>query len=77
MRGAAFGIAWLGLARLSRRSSVGGMAGGFAAAAAALAGGRAGMAAVLLGLAALLLWTHRANLARLAAGTEPRIGAQE
>jgi glycerol-3-phosphate acyltransferase PlsY len=72
--GAAFGIAWLGLARFSRRSSVGGMAGGFAATAAAFAGGRSAMATVLLALALLLMWTHRANLARLAAGTEPRIG---
>ena len=31
-------------------------------------------AVLFVGIAALLFWTHRANLARLAAGTEPTIG---
>lgn len=32
------------------------------------------IAAAAAGLAALVFWTHRANIARLRAGTEPRIG---
>jgi glycerol-3-phosphate acyltransferase PlsY len=72
--GVAFAGAWLGVAALTRISSAGGMAGGFAAAAAALAVGEAKTASVFLLLALFILWTHRANLARLSAGTEPRIG---
>jgi glycerol-3-phosphate acyltransferase PlsY len=29
---------------------------------------------MLLGFALLVVWKHRVNIARLAAGTEPRIG---
>ncbi len=72
--GLAFAAAWLAVALATRISSAGGMAGGFAAAAAALASGRPEMALALLLLALFLLWTHRANIARLLAGTEPRIG---
>ncbi len=72
--GLGFAIAWAGVALLSRRSSLGGMSGGFAAAAVALACGRVDAASVLGLLGLLILWTHRANIARLRAGTEPRIG---
>ena len=36
--------------------------------------GRPDLAALCLGLAALILWRHQANIARLLQGTEPRIG---
>lgn len=36
--------------------------------------GRGDFALVALGLAALIYWRHRPNIARLLAGTEPRIG---
>jgi glycerol-3-phosphate acyltransferase PlsY len=36
--------------------------------------GRADLVLLALALAALILWRHRANIARLLAGTEPRIG---
>ncbi len=74
LAGLAFAAAWAGVALLSRRSSAGGMAGGFAAAAVLLAQGWQAGALVLLGLALWVLWTHRDNIARLRAGTEPRIG---
>ena len=67
-------LAWLGVAAATRISSVGGMSAGFAA---AIALGIAGLpyAGVLVALLALwVLWTHRENIARLKAGTEPRIG---
>lgn len=73
--GLAFAVVWLGVALLSRRSSLGGMAGGFGAALTAWALGFPTHALVLLVLALLVLWTHRSNIARLRAGTEPRIGA--
>jgi glycerol-3-phosphate acyltransferase PlsY len=34
------------------------------------------LAIVALLMTALLLWKHRANIARLIAGTEPKIGAK-
>ncbi len=69
-----FAVAWGGLAWLTRISSVGGMAAGFAA---AIVLGFVGMpyAGLVVALLALwVLWTHRENIARLRAGTEPRIG---
>ncbi len=73
--GLGFAVAWLGVALASRISSLGGMAGGFGAAAVAAALGELRVAAVCAALALFILWTHRANIARLKAGTEPRIGA--
>jgi glycerol-3-phosphate acyltransferase PlsY len=72
--GLGFAVAWLGVALISRISSLGGMVGGFAAAAvlAALGDARAGL--VVAALALWVLWTHRENIVRLKAGTEPRIG---
>jgi glycerol-3-phosphate acyltransferase PlsY len=72
--GLGFAVAWLGVALASRISSLGGMVGGFAAAAvlAALQDPRAGL--VVAALAVWVLWTHRENITRLKAGTEPRIG---
>jgi acyl phosphate:glycerol-3-phosphate acyltransferase len=72
--GLGFAVAWLGVALVSRVSSLGGMAAGFAAAAVLvlLGDGPGGMTVALLAL--WVLWTHRENIARLRAGTEPRIG---
>jgi glycerol-3-phosphate acyltransferase PlsY len=72
--GLGFAVAWLGVALLSRISSLGGMVGGFAAAAVlgVLGDMPAGLTVGLL--AVWVLWTHRENIARLRAGTEPRIG---
>ncbi len=74
--GVAACAAWLAAAWLSRISSVGALAamaaGGLAAA--ALPGGVVCAAALLV--AALVAARHRGNIARLAAGTEPRIGAR-
>jgi glycerol-3-phosphate acyltransferase PlsY len=75
LAGLGFAVAWLGVALLSRISSLGGMAGGFGAAAVALTLGEARMALLFTMLSLFILWTHRENLARLKAGTEPRIGA--
>jgi len=72
--GLGFALAWLLAAGITRISSVGGMAAGPAAAATALGTGRPEAAALLGALALLLLYTHRANIRRLRAGTEPRIG---
>lgn len=72
--GLAYAVVWIGLLALLRISSVAGMAAAIAAPLAALAIGRPDYAAELGGLAALVLFLHRANIARLLAGTEPRVG---
>jgi glycerol-3-phosphate acyltransferase PlsY len=80
-------LVWLGAAALSRISSLGGLAAALAAPIAALVMGlmtgsssfAASMAGYGLSLAIMALvvhWQHRANIARLLAGTEPRIGAK-
>jgi acyl phosphate:glycerol-3-phosphate acyltransferase len=65
---------WLAAVALTRISSVGGMIAAIAAPVAAAVFGRFDLAILFLGFALLILWKHRANIARLAAGTEPRLG---
>jgi glycerol-3-phosphate acyltransferase PlsY len=72
--GLAYAVVWLGMLALLRISSVGGMSAVVAAPLAALAIGRSDYALVLAVIAALVIVLHRANIARLLAGTEPRIG---
>lgn len=67
---------WLGLFALLRYSSAAGMAMAIAAPVSAAAMGRFDLAILFLGFALLILWKHRANIGRLVAGTEPRVGAK-
>ena len=67
--------AWLAMFALTRYSSAGSMAAAIGAPVAAAALGRFDLAILFLGFALLILWKHRANIARLAAGTEPKVGA--
>jgi glycerol-3-phosphate acyltransferase PlsY len=75
--GLVFAAVWLGTVLLLRISSLGGMAGAVAAPVAALALGYPVYAVGLAGLAVIVLWRHRENIARLRAGTEPRVGAKK
>jgi glycerol-3-phosphate acyltransferase PlsY len=68
-------VAWLLVARLSRISSLGGMAAAAAAPLAALAFGHREYLLVFSLLFAIVLIRHRANIGRLLRGEEPRIGA--
>jgi glycerol-3-phosphate acyltransferase PlsY len=77
---------WLGLATLAvwlatvaatRISSAGALAACAAAPLIALAAGRGDLALFAAGIAALVVWRHRPNIARLRAGTEPRIGQKK
>jgi len=87
LAGVSFGLAWpigliyagvwLALLGLVRISSVAGMSAAVSAPLAALATGHGDHALVLAVLAALVLWLHRANIARLRAGTEPRVGGSK
>lgn len=74
--GLAYAVVWLGVLAATRISSLGGLSAVVAAPIAALLTGHADYAPVLAALALLVLWLHRANIARLRAGTEPRIGGK-
>ena len=72
--GLVYAAVWLGLLATLRISSVAGMAAAVSTPVAAAAVDRMELVPLFLALAALVLWTHRANLGRLIEGTEPRIG---
>jgi len=73
--GVVFAVVWLGTVLILRISSLGGMLGAVSAPIAALLFGHPVYAIGLAGLAVIVLWRHRENIARLRAGTEPRIGS--
>ncbi|MFN3468460.1 MAG: glycerol-3-phosphate 1-O-acyltransferase PlsY [Novosphingobium sp.] len=73
--GLAYALVWLGVLFASRISSLGGMSAAVAAPIAAVAFGFAGYAPVLALLALLVIFLHRENIARLRAGTEPKVGS--
>ncbi|MET0179304.1 MAG: glycerol-3-phosphate 1-O-acyltransferase PlsY [Novosphingobium sp.] len=75
--GLAYAVVWLGLLGLTRYSSVAGMSAAVAAPLAAAALGRTELVAVLAALALLVVLKHRENLARLRAGTEPKVGSRK
>jgi glycerol-3-phosphate acyltransferase PlsY len=72
--GLIYAVVWLGLVGLTRISSLGGMSAAIVAPIAAWLLGYPLYIPVLAGIAVLVLWLHRANIVRLRAGTEPRIG---
>jgi len=69
-----YAITWLFLLVTIRISSVAGMAAALSAPITAYILGRSTLLPMLLGFALLVLWKHRENIRRLAAGSEPRIG---
>jgi glycerol-3-phosphate acyltransferase PlsY len=70
----AFAVVWLVIAFLTRTSSAAALAASALTPIALMIMGGSG-AALMFGLMAILLWAkHRANIARLLAGTESRIG---
>lgn len=73
--GLAYAVVWLAMLAATRISSVSGMSAAVAAPIAAAATGRMEFVPVLVAIAALVVWLHRSNIARLRAGTEPRVGA--
>ena len=69
-----FASGWLIMLGLTRYSSVAGMSAALIAPAAAAVLGRFDLALLYLGFGLLVFWKHRANLARLLEGAEPRVG---
>jgi len=72
--GLAYAAVWLALLAISRISSVAGIGAAIAAPLAAAVLGRTEFAVGLVAIAAIVVWQHRANIARLRAGTEPKVG---
>ena len=71
---AVYAVIWIGLLLIVRISSVAGMAAAVSAPITAAVLGAREFFPMLLGFALLVLWKHRANIVRLKAGSEPRIG---
>jgi acyl phosphate:glycerol-3-phosphate acyltransferase len=65
---------WLSMARASRYSSLSALTAFAIAPLAAAIFGHWHLAVLAVIIAVLVFWTHRGNIARLRAGTEPRIG---
>lgn len=75
--GLAYAVTWLGVLAISRISSLGGMCAAVIAPVAAAVLGYAPYVPVLALLALLVVSLHRENIARLRAGTEPRVGSKK
>ena len=71
--GLAFLVVWLGLAVLLRISSLSALAAAAASPLWAWALGRGDLVVPVALIAAVIFFTHRANISRLLAGTEPKI----
>jgi glycerol-3-phosphate acyltransferase PlsY len=71
---AVYALVWVGLLLVVRISSVAGMVAAASAPLSAAVLGEDTLFPMLLAFAILVIWKHRANIQRLFAGTEPRIG---
>jgi glycerol-3-phosphate acyltransferase PlsY len=74
--GIVFAVLWLGLLAVTRVSSLSGMCAAIGMPVAAAVLGRFDLVPLLMALATIVLWKHRANIGRLLDGTEPRVGAR-
>jgi glycerol-3-phosphate acyltransferase PlsY len=75
--GLAYALSWIGLLLTVRISSVAGMSAAVIAPIVAFALGEQSAAGVLAVIAAVVLFQHRENIARLRAGTEPKVGGKK
>ena len=74
--GLIFAAVWLGLLAILRVSSLAGMAAAVSTPVSAALLDRFDIVLLLLALALIVLWKHGANIERLFAGTEPRVGGR-
>ena len=72
--GLVFAVVWLTTLAVLRYSSVGGMLAAMSAPVTAAVLGRSDLVVLVLALALMVLWKHRANIGRLRRGEEPRVG---
>lgn len=75
--GAAYAAVWIAMLAIFRISSLAGMSAVVAAVIAAGVLGAMSHVPVLAIIAVLVIWLHRENIARLMAGTEPKIGGKK
>lgn len=73
--GVVYALVWLGLLATVRVSSIAGMAAAISAPVAAAYFERFDLVLLLMALALIVVWKHGANIERLLAGTEPRVGS--
>ncbi|MBA3666472.1 MAG: glycerol-3-phosphate 1-O-acyltransferase PlsY [Sphingomonas sp.] len=69
-----YAVVWIGLFLVVRISSVAGMTAAASAPVSAVVLNQPALFPLLLGFAVLVIWKHRANVGRLIAGSEPRVG---
>lgn len=72
--GLGYGVAWIAVLLLTRISSVAGLAAAAVAPFLAYGAARMEYVPVLVAISVIAFWKHRANIERLIAGTEPRVG---
>jgi glycerol-3-phosphate acyltransferase PlsY len=72
--GLAYAVVWIAMLAITRISSLGGISAVVAAPVAAVVLGRLELVPVLIAIAVIVVLLHRANIARLLKGGEPRIG---
>jgi glycerol-3-phosphate acyltransferase PlsY len=73
---AVYALIWVGLLLTVRSSSIAGMIAAASAPLSAALLDKDEFFPLMLGFALLVIWKHRANIQRLFAGTEPKIGAK-
>ena len=73
--GLAYAVVWIAVLAITRISSLAGISAAIAAPIAAALLGETRFVPVLAVIAALVVWQHRGNIARLARGEESRIGS--
>ncbi|HEU4704289.1 MAG TPA: glycerol-3-phosphate 1-O-acyltransferase PlsY [Sphingomicrobium sp.] len=69
-----YALVWLAMFLAARYSALAGITAAISAPVSAALLGARHLVPMLLGFALLVVWKHRTNIARLRAGTEPRIG---
>jgi glycerol-3-phosphate acyltransferase PlsY len=72
-----YAAVWLGLLLLLRISSVAGIAAAVSAPVSAAVFDEQWLLPMFLGFALLVIWKHSANIARLRAGAEPKLGSRK
>ena len=75
--GLAYAAVWLGVLALARISSLAGISAVIAATLSAAVLGFEAFVPVLIVIALLIIWLHRANIARLLRGEEPKLGSDK
>jgi glycerol-3-phosphate acyltransferase PlsY len=72
--GLGYGVAWIAVLLVTRRSSVGGLSAAAVAPVLAWGAARPEFVPVLIACSIIVFWKHCDNIRRLIAGTEPKIG---